>query len=307
MLNISEHPKVAKAERHNPTAVAIKSLDENTETKRLRAWLAERINLGEPVSEVVTLTPALARLLLERNKENRPVSKTNLDRLKSDLNGGRYVFNGEAIIISSSGDLNDGQHRCMAVRETGKSLRTVMVFGPSRETRMTLDQGAQRSAGHYLGMAGFTSTNHLAGAANLVWQHRTYNRVSRNIREYPTKTQLTEVVTTYRDIVDSLTFVSRAGSYVLGGRGFLAFCHWAMARANSRELADDFFEKLFSGAGLGVGSPILYCRNRLVELKGNPNIHHKAELMFRAWNAWRRGEPVKFIRITGTHFPDLER
>lgn len=307
MLNISDHPKMAKAKASNPTTLSPASLEENTEMKRMRAWLAERINLGEPVSEVVTLTPILAGLLLERNKENRPVSQTNLDRLKSDLKGGRYVFNGEAIIISASGDLNDGQHRCMAVRETGKSLRTVMVFGPARETRMTLDQGVLRSAGHYLSMAGFTDTNYLAGVAKLVWQFRTFNKVSNSIRDYPTKTQLTDVVMHYRDIVDSLAFVSRKGATVLGSRSFLGFCHWAMCHANSREMADEFFEKLFTGAGLNIGSPILYCRNRLIELKGNPKLHDKAELVFRSWNSWRKGEPVKFVRITGTHFPELER
>ncbi len=139
MLNLDEHPRIVKMRKASPPANPVLpalNKSEVIETERLAKWLADRINSPEPIVEIVTLTPALARLLMTRNAENRPISEVNLERIKRDIRAGHFAFNGEAVVVSSSGELNDGQHRARAVAETGLPIQTVIVFGPQRETRM---------------------------------------------------------------------------------------------------------------------------------------------------------------------------
>ncbi len=313
MLNISEHPAVAKARRANPTApLELPPLNkaQELETERMKKWLAERINANEPLVEVVTLTPVLARLLLLRNRDNRPISEVNLERIKRDIRAGHFTFNGEAIIISQSGELNDGQHRVRAVAETGKSIQTVVVFGPMRETRMTLDQGTVRTVGHYLGMKGFTDPNSLASAAGFFWQLQTLNRISSTGHDKPTKTETMLVLEHYPDIGDSVQFVSRKGATAIASRSVLAFLHYALRQAGGESDANDFINRLIDGNSLDARNPILYARNRLINMKakgaGKPG--DKAELVIRAWNMWVRGEEqADRIPILGGKFPKIER
>lgn len=57
----------------------VKPVGSPTEVARMKSWLEERVEAGKKKrsAEVVTLTPVLASLLLERNPINRPISKRN--------------------------------------------------------------------------------------------------------------------------------------------------------------------------------------------------------------------------------------
>jgi hypothetical protein len=292
---------VPAGKRHSPEDVR------NLEVARLTKWIDEKLAAArhEPVTELVTLSPALASILLERNENNRPLSMTGLERIKRDLEQGRWVFNGESIIVSIDGKLNDGQHRCRAVLETGISIRMVVVFGPRRDSRLTLDQGVTRTVGHYLGMNGYTDANNLASTANFYWQWKTRGALSTAGKERPTKVQTTEAVRDNPLLADSLAFVSRKGVRTLSAPAMLAFCHRAFAESSHIEHANRFMDLLLSGAYLASGDPILYCRNRLIETKSRSNIQERAELIFKTWNHWRASERVNRIVITGKELPAL--
>lgn len=276
---------------------------------RMLDWLQERIDasIKEPVTEVVTLTPVLARILLERNEANRPVSAINLDRMQRDITEGRWAFNGEALIVAKDGKLNDGQHRCMAVIEAGRPIRTVIVFGPDRQSRLTLDQGVVRTAGHYLGMNGFSDANVVGSVAAFVWQYKTMGRLSAGAFGRATKSEVLATAQHYSTIPDSVKFVSVKGAGVLGSKSLIAFAHWAIAdRAGSYE-ADKFMDRLIKGTGLQEGDPILYARNRLIDMRGDgKRPSERAELIFRAWNAYRNNERVQRLLVGGKNLPKLE-
>lgn len=275
---------------------------------RLVVWVDQNLARAktEPVAELVTLTPALAALLLSRNQKNRPISEVGLDRLKRDLLEGRWVFNGESIVVADDGGLNDGQHRCRAVVETGISIRMVIVFGPKRESRMTLDQGVTRTVGHYLTMHGYSHANALAVAANYYCQMKERGRLSNSGKDRPTKTETLLYAEKHKGLSESVAYVSRPGAAALSSVGMLAFCRYAFFEKAGDDPANEFMDRILSGAGLNAGSPILYCRNRLIETKGKANIHERAELIFKAWNAWRLGERVERIVVAGVKLPKLE-
>lgn len=275
------------------------------ERREAEKWLAGRLNVGEPTPEIITLTPLLAGLLLERNKDNRGISAINLGRIKNDLVAGRFQFNGEAIVVAASGELNDGQHRCRAVFETGVPIKTVVVWGAPRESRMTLDQGNVRSAGHYLSMAGFTDVNRIAAIASHVLTYRKYGRLSKDSWELPNKSEILGALQSEREIIESSKKVNN------GFKGFpmisiIGFAHWAFSQKDPQG-ADEFLDGLKTGAALARQSPILYCRNKLMEMKREHGAAPKAELLFRCWNLWRKRKDVpRGVALQGGALPELE-
>lgn len=278
--------------------------DNESRVERARAWVDRRVKEAqdEPVSFPINLTPEIASVLLERNPDNRNITSTKLEELMRDIGGGRWVFNGEPVIVSRDGLLNDGQHRCRAVVETGRSIQTMISFGFDRESRMTLDQGSVRTAGNYLSMSGVPDGNNIAAVCVLIWQYKELGRISSSGAERPTKSQSLLLAQSYSDIIDSLHFCAKTNG--VASKSLLAFCHWAIARKSDRGLVDAFFTKLIEGSSLEPRDPILYVRNRLLSHRLTPN--EKVFLIFRAWNAWRLGEKPRTFVMGTAKLPKLE-
>lgn len=311
---VKENHMLSNAAELVPASKAGKRLspEETTkiETDRMRQWVADRVAAcqKDPVLESVTLTPVLAKLLLERNTENRPISEVGLERIKRDIERNHWQFNGEPIIVAKDGQLNDGQHRCRAVVETGIPVRMVIVFGPQRDSRLTLDQGVTRTVGHYLTMLGHTDANALAGVGNNIYSYQSLGYLSARGRDRATKSECRDLVEETKGIAESLSFVSRKGAGAVASRSTLAFVHWALARRAGERAANAFMSKLLNGANLPKGSPILYARNRLIEIKSKINLNEKAEMMFRAFNLWAAGETdCKRIPLMGGKLPKIEK
>ena len=280
-----------------------------TEVARMKAWLDEKIKAGRksPVAEIVTLTPVLASLLLERNPVNRPISKTGKSEIRQDIASGRYVFNGESIIVSDTGVLNDGQHRCLNVLETGISIQTVIVFGPKEETRFTVDTGKSKTVSNFLAMKGRKYTHVLGAAVGMVLQVKERGYIATG-NEYarPSKQAVLAAADQLRGIDTSVEFTSVAMKSVRS-HAVLAFCHYMFWKASTRENADHFMTKLMEGDGLKKGDPILYCRNRLLGMGRGIYAGTRAELVFKCWNAYRSGHGIDHFKMTGGKLPKLER
>jgi hypothetical protein len=303
MLNVLTEKQVEEVVESRPVGSA-------TEVKRMEAWLKERLNKGAkgPYAEVTTLTPVLASLLLQRNIGNRQIGPHNAEQIKADLLSGRWCFNGESIVISETGVLLDGQHRCSAVVETRVSIPVVLVFGPKEESRFTIDIGRPKSAANFLGMKGYRDTPSLASAISLVIEYGKTGTIAPSFKR-PTKTEIVTAADELRGIQASLDAVQGCTRVRLGSRGVFAFCHYTFKRRGSKEDADEFMRLLIEGDGLRKGDPIFHCRDRLLKMESTARQSSRAETIFRGWNMWRRGEtvnPSQGLRTYG-QFPKVER
>lgn len=307
MLNIqgvASPGKEARVVREIPGAKA------QSEERKAADWLSAMVSRARDdgiFAEVGLLTPALARVLLCLNQNNRRASKVVVEKYARDIVNGAWGLNGQTIVISRDGELNDGQHRCMAVVDADQGVPVVFVFGTDRESRFTLDQGKVRLAGDFLGMNGYTDAIALSAAAKYVWQHRELGRLSSQSQHSPTKTEVQAIVEQYADITDSLAGIPRKGCDSVGGRSLLAFCHWAFSQRSSVPAATTFMTALVVGTNLGPRDPILYARNRLMAERGRMKPNEKAELIFRAWNAHRRGETPRTLPVLNGALPTIER
>lgn len=271
-----------------------------------KAWLAQRLERGkrEVFFERVTLTPAVAKLLLDANPMNRRMSPVNLSTIRVDIEGGRFVFNGEPIIVAKTGELNDGQHRCQAVCDSGVPIETAMVFGLPRETRLTVDGGKVRRAADRLDQLGYENTTLLGSVARYMWQVEHLGVVQRGGAKrdgrWPTHADIRDMADKYGALVKEISAKAKHLSK-LGPPSWLATGYILLALVD-RPKAMEFFDRLSDGSGLDADDPIWVLRERLLEEKRKSKRMEPEdfiEIVLRAWNAWRRGERQSKFQVMG--------
>lgn len=274
-------------------------------------YLDELVNKSKSgiIAKTEWITPAFARVLLERNPDNRSLSQHYVDEYSRDIVNGNWEVNGETIVVANDGSLNNGQHRCHAIIAADTAVETILVVGPKRNTRLTVDQGKTRSGGDYLGMLGHANGNVLASVAGYIWQYDNKDRfLSQSKAQRPTRSDILNVVKNTKGIEESIAKVSGKGCGLVGGMSILGFCHFVIRRRSGTDEVDGFMASLMSGSNLPEKDPILYARNRLIQMRGSLRPNEKAGLIMKAWNAHRRGESIRNFQVNpNSQLPDLER
>lgn len=304
MLSIVENQTSGKGNSSAP----VKKIASDVEFARMRAWLENQIAKGkkEPLAEVIALTPCLASLLLERNPINRPIGKYNTAVLRADMANGRFTFNGESVVLSNTGILLDGQHRCASVIETGRTITTVIVFGPKEDARYTIDIGKPKTAANFLSMKGYVDTNNMAAVVSLLIQYGRTGTILSGADARATKTEIVQAIENYPGLEKSIVAVWGATKQRLGSRSALAFCHYLFKKKAGAEAADEFMRLLIENDGLRKGTPIHTCRKRLEGLDRGIRVGDRVQIIFKCWNAWRRGESLMSVKI-GDNLPKIEK
>lgn len=283
---------------------------ESSFSKDALDWYNARCKKGrfEPFSGLETLTVDRAEVLWAVNEENRNLSPACLADICRDIRNKAYRLNGETVVVSSGGLLNDGQHRVRAVIETGIPIRTFMVFGVDRDSRRTLDTGRARTTGNFISMEGGKHANRASQVAFWLLMHRLglfeQNGTQKGI---PTKS---EVIAYWfqnaETIEEAINVVRIKNALEMRSSGPLATAFVLISRVNPNG-AREFFSKLCEGGGYEIGSPIHRLRSRIIEMQGarlRPG--QKIGLIIRGWNAHCRGvRQVKTLQIP-TEFPKIE-
>ena len=260
-----------------------------TETIRGRAVLVAGIETG--IEEV---DPGVASRWLDANLDNRRPVRHKIEQYKRDIAAGRWSLTGEAIKFDRDGVLLDGQNRLIAVVETGRSIVTLVVRGLDGTARRHMDTGAARSAGQALTMLGHRYGGDLAAVAQvaillaegrpLASGRRSHEEILRFVEENP------DIEPVVQEYGRSLPMLPAAANYVA----------WVLTGIDS-DLAAEFLAELRSGANLPEVSPVLAARGRLGRLQADTKlsrgirVESQIATAFRAWNAWRNGEPLTKI------------
>ena len=262
-----------------------------------------------PHTTTANLTPELAAALLKRNEANRVIKDNTVSRYAADMTAGRWDFNGEAIIISSDGTTNDGQHRCLAVIKSGVSVKCVFVFGVSRESRLTTDQGAQKTAGDYLAMEGVQNSNSLAASATCIIQLERYGKFASGVNMLkPSKSEVRERVILDTGVEASFRFIRQPGANRIAPLAILTTMHYLASQVDPHD-ADAFMTRLIDGSELKARDPIFVLREKLRTPALRLNRNERVKAMITAWNHWRRGREVRNLPHTirkGEKLPELK-
>lgn len=263
------------------------------------AWFNNRVKMGAKSvhTEQATLTPALADVLIEHNSGNRPLRIAKLAQYVDDIQNDRWEFNGETIIISREGLMNNGQHRSYAVQETQIGIPVLFVFGVDRNTRKTVDTGANRGPHDQLSADGFAQPTTMAAIARFILSYENnegsgfanLNRISGpDVYERARGDAL---------VNDAACYPYKHGSKAkrLAPPSVMGFCYYEFMKISEQD-AKTFLDQVVTGVGLAADSAAYVTREKLLELSG---LHReqKIELLFRGFVAYRRGKPIKSLRV----------
>lgn len=265
------------------------------------SWLLDlmtRMEAGEYGSDAkITITPEMADVLLEQNPNNRRVRATKLQAAISDISKGRWKWNGESIILASTGELNDGQHRLMAASELKHPIETTFVWGVPRDSRDTVDTGSARSPGDMFAMTGLVNGTSLAAITRMVLGYETNGNLG----------QLSRIST--KEIVDrgaSDRQLQLIASWVNSSpivfqrmipKSVAGAAFYILHRA-APKFARTFMERLRDGDRLTKDSPIWTLRQKL-QLFEKRSPQMKLEMIFRTWNAWIEDRPLSKLPVMG--------
>lgn len=243
-----------------------------------------------PIKE--TITPAKAAHWLSVETNQRRLVAKHVERLAETIKAGRWDSeNGETIKISTAGAVIDGQHRLQAIVEAGEPVVCLVVYGVPESSFSTIDTGRPRRHSDVLSIAGHVNVTALASAIKfvMIYEHGVNNpslaAISIDSQIRPTPEQVLDFAQKNSDILEDVRVGSRFNK--IANTSAVAAARYVIAQNNTAEDVDAFFDRMFSGAELSVGDPILALRNYLQSLRGR-NVTRSSLVQFiailRAWN-----------------------
>lgn len=260
----------------------------------------------QPMFELVTVTPEMAARWLENNPSNRPVNWVVMGRYAAAIKRGDWVFNGDSIRFDANGQLLDGQHRLRAIIDADIAITTGVVRGLAPETQETMDQGMRRTFVQVLQMRGFVGAHNLAAVTNHVFRYERYLESGSPMTDKYAPPTIRQSLAFFEPRSSGLIWASGEGrsaaEAVIGGNGSRFGTAWYIFHGLNAEDCEDFFYKLRKGASLEEEHPVYALRRHLSndfqarKTGSRPNGLIQLAVTIKAWNAYRRGEPLRQAR-----------
>jgi len=250
---------------------------------------------------VEDITPERAAAILAANPSNRALKKGIVAQIAADIKDGRWLFNGQPILISEGGELIDGQHRLSAIIKAGVPVQCAVVGGIDFAARRTVDTGTSRTAGDLLQLSGHSQGNLLASITRMVMSYeRTDGRSISNT--HISKTEINERADADSALKESMAFGRRATK--TGGRlgsGSVWGCVHYITEALQDVRAENYLHSCAYGMDLSKGDPALAVRDRLFQMTdtGGSGQVARVETLLRGWIAERDGRALSVVRLNG--------
>ena len=288
--------------RSNKDEGPIFSSSDSSETRRAKAWLADRLKrasrLKTPESEVVSMTPALAEIILASNTFNRPITATAVKKLAREINAGHWKLTGQPVIVADDGTLIDGQHRLSAIVAAGAAVPILVLFGIDKGAFDKIDNGGKgtRTAADIFAVRGEAHYATLASATRAVWRCENTGMMPRPEME-PEAAELWHYMDEkhpgLRDIAPHGVALYAPTGW--GAPSLFVALEYLCSRLSAKAAAD-FYTQLATGNDIGSRTknhPVIRLRTMFqADIKERalgrgtaPLV--KAAYTIKAWNAWR--------------------
>lgn len=249
--------------------------------------------------EQIELTPELAAELLEAVPDHqRKVTRNHVLRLADAMSKGGFLFTPQPLIVDTDGALQDGQHRCLAVIESGVTIPVILTKGADPAAFSLIDTGKSRTPQQFIADKNAAM---IAAAARYVLFYRELGpgtRVSAFGKAYQflTNKQILDEVeqdSEYAATAPQIATIRRAARITPGP---LLAIHVLAARNVDPDKSSLWLSGLETGEELLRGDPRLALRNRFIQapVHGQPQ---QFTLILKAWNAWLSDTPVKVLRF----------
>ena len=245
------------------------------------------------------VTPQLAMWLLTLNTGNRKVIADNVNRFKRVLQEGRWLNTGEPIIVSDEGILNDGQHRLLAIKETGIGAEVDIRFGVKRTAFKATGTGKRRSSGQVLEIEGYSNTTCQASIARLIIAYDT-RRLGAMRHSGIDAAEILAMVDADDRIPEIAARIQRFKFSPLR-TGSFGFVLAIACRVADPAKVFEFADLVASGLVADDSNPArrLHLRLRDAAMRGEKRDQISLALLSaKAWNAWIQGQSIQAFRVS---------
>lgn len=250
----------------------------------------------------VRVMPALAQKWLDEstaNFVNRALRPREVEKLTRQYTEGRFSKAvGGQLRFDHRGILVDGQHRLVALVQSGVTQEFDCFYGLTAEEVHDLDTGLRRQFSDLLKMGGYTYTKEVSGIVTgcMAWENgargKNMFRVEATNAEKMAwfEKHADEVMRAHERSYDARTVASTPAV-----RGTAL---WLIDRVDQAD-AQSFATALASGAGLPVGHPVLVLRETLARTRVPGATTRPGWLVLawwiKAWNAYREDRSVSML------------
>lgn len=133
--------------------------------------------MSKIISEEMLITPAIAAEFLEHNKCNRQISQSVVDKYADQMLQGKWLVTHQGIAIDENGNLQDGQHRLLAIIKSGVSIKMIVFENTDPEAFGVIDGHLVRNKGHIAHIRGVANASEattiasamIAGMTRVTW------------------------------------------------------------------------------------------------------------------------------------------
>jgi hypothetical protein len=222
---------------------------------------------------------------------------------------GEFHLNNDAIVINERGELDNGQHRLLAVIKSGVTVRMLVIEHAPAGGFIHYDQGRKRTVGNVLATMGEANANVLASASN-----RGFNLDTATVYpahwgapQIPDLLAWLEANPGLRDSVRVGNGVRRDTHMSAGGAAAL---HYLFGRDVHPVLADQFWGEIKSGVAPEF-TATWAIRARLMKIANNKRekVHIVAVegMVIQNWFAWIAGRRVERVTVPLLANPKIPR
>lgn len=260
-------------------------------------------------AQIERIGPEEAKTLLGLNTHNRVIRADRVHTMARDMNHGQWQLNGETIKVGEK-SLIDGQHRLLAIIESGATVEMFVIRGLSDEAQDTVDIGGKRQLSDRLQLAGEENAHNLSAAIRFAWYIDNFNR-PKFYGVNPSAQELMAWLDQNPDIRQSLHYGRKATTSVVRFPPSVATAlHYLMARFD-HHMASDFWDAVCDGTEK-PDHPTYVLREQLLRDLLQPHRMlpgHRAALVIKAWNAVRDFKTIKQIgwRSSGPSAEDFPK
>lgn len=259
------------------------------------------------VTEVVTVSPGMAKAWLDRNTGNRRLKATLVNRLADEMRRGSWKMTGEAIKFATDGRLLDGQHRLTACVKADVPFRTLVIYRIDGDAQNVMDCGMPRLGRDVLDLNGVVNPNHVAVALRLLVNHA---KRRTHYSGGDSSVSNSEIAAAYWRHPKLCLYVPASSQSVPRGvsRGLVGFINYvACTMMNQRPKANQMVDVLKTGVPAYDGDPIHAFRERIIKDSHVQKLLKNSVIYTfkHCWNAFAADRPMQRI-VWRTDDVDIE-
>ena len=219
-------------------------------------------DLARCTMSVECITPARAAQFLEANRRHRRVVSAYVETLARDMRAGRRALDPQPICFGADGQLLNGQHRLLAIIQSGTTIELPIIRGLPDAAFDTYDLQAQPGPILADVLPGFGDGALLAAMANLLWRHECTPAGSRPLKA--SAAELRDVLAAHPRLVDMRTFARRMMDH--GRPSVLGYAAYVINREDP-VLGAAFLQRLDGSVAEGMAHPVARLRRNLLAMR----------------------------------------